>query len=183
MPADERSFVEPLPPQLYVDTDIWIAQLLEPEPHHARCSAFLQRIAHGGSTTLYVSSLTWIEFENVILKPQFRARLPREWHQRFGLARWQDATIRRAYIEFMLGIFDDALASFTWNEIPLTPDIRRRAARDIADHNVRPHDAVHLASATAVGVADFASLDEAFRRVDRLLLWNDHIHSGKPIRG
>ena len=40
--------------------------------------------------------------------------------------------------------------------------------------------AIHLASATVVGVQDFASFDRAFRPVAGLSLWNNRLHRGSP---
>jgi predicted nucleic acid-binding protein len=52
---------------------------------------------------------------------------------------------------------------------------------DVARSNVGSQDAAHLASAAEVEVRDFASPDEAYRRVDGLILWNDLIHTA-PAR-
>lgn len=83
----------------------------------------------------------------------------------------------------MVRTIDDALANFFWEEISLTPEIRKQSIEYMADHGLRPQDAVHLASTRAAGCENLASFDEAFRRVDGLVLWNDLIHAGKPIRG
>lgn len=182
VPAAERAFSDPLPERLYLDTDFLIAGLIDGEPHHVQSRLLLDRAAAAG-TMLYLSSLSWMEFINVIIKDRFRVRLSEDVQRRLQLRRWQNARVRRSYVEFMLGSFDDALAQFAWDEVALTPAIRRRAVEQIAVYDLRPQDAVHVASAFAAGCADFASFDEAFRRVDGLVLWNDLIHTDKPMRG
>jgi predicted nucleic acid-binding protein len=62
MPATERAFNEVPPDTLYVDTDILIAALFSSEPHFVRCRAFLEFVARIGQTTIYLSSLVWLEF-------------------------------------------------------------------------------------------------------------------------
>lgn len=93
MPADERSFSEPLPESLYLDTDIVIAYLVDTEPHHESCRRFIRRIAEGGRTTLISSSLTWLEYANVILKAGFRERLATDVLQHFRLNRWNERAV------------------------------------------------------------------------------------------
>ncbi len=61
MPATKRRFSDPPPETLYVDSDVLISYLVRTQPHHARARAFLRGLAVRGVTTLYVSSLTWLE--------------------------------------------------------------------------------------------------------------------------
>jgi predicted nucleic acid-binding protein len=122
----------------------------------------------------------WMEFTNVVMKEQFRNRLPVEWQSRFALARWQDAAVRRRYLESQVDALEQLLDQFPWSEVSLTPQVRSTAIRLVSLHNLRSYDAVHVASAFAAGCIDFASFDETFRRVDGLVLWNDLIHAGKP---
>lgn len=58
VPATERSFSDPLPSELYLDTDVIIAYLIRSEPHHARCRTFLRRVAQEQITAVFTSSLT-----------------------------------------------------------------------------------------------------------------------------
>lgn len=183
MPADERSFTDEPPDRLALDTDFIIAYLIDTEPHHARCRAFMQRLEVRGRTALYVSSLCWIELANVIMKERLRASLSEEARRRFRLRQWQDEGVRQAYLQSMIEAFETMLAQFAWNEVTLAPTVRQRATRYIARYRLSAHDAVHVASADYAGVTDFVALDEAYRRVDGITLWNDLIHAGKPVRG
>ena len=177
MAALERYFSDPLPAALFVDTDILIAYLIESEPHHERTVAFLDRIATQNQTLLYVSSLAWIEFANVVGRERFRVRLPAEVRRHFRLHRWPDASVRRIYYQSLLGALDDLLRQYTWREVHLSAEVRELAVQQVLDYKLRPHDAVRLASARLAGAADLASCDEAYRSVDDLLLWNDRIHT------
>src|SRR5207253_1769858 len=96
--------------------------------------------------------------------------------RRYRIGRWQRPEIRRAYIEGVLGDFESVLSQFAWVEIPVTPVVRRLSTRFMAEYSLGSQDAVHLVSAAHEGVADLASLDAAFRRVDGLNLWNDRLH-------
>ncbi len=78
MPASERSFTrfDLLPSHLYLDTDFLIACLIESQPHHERCTAFMVRLLQHDLTTLYLSSLSWMELSHFIMREDFRSRQP-----------------------------------------------------------------------------------------------------------
>ncbi len=76
----------------------------------------------------------------------------------------------------MVTLLEDFLANFEWAEVALTPTIRSAALTFMAQHNLGAQDSVHLASAGLEHVADFASFDRGYRRVNGLHLWNDTIH-------
>ena len=84
--------------------------------------------------------------------------------------------MRTSYLQWFLTAFEQLFGQFEWSEAVLTSGVRAQALQYVADYNLETHDAVHLASAFRHGVIDLASLDEAFRRVDGLNLWNDLIH-------
>ena len=175
MPARERMFSDPLPKRLFIDTNILVSYLFEFDWHHERCIRFM-RALHEEDTVLLVSSLTWVEFAQVITRSAFRQRLPLTIRQRFRLQRWELRSVRELYFADLLGALDSAMAQFRWVEVDLTPEVRRRAVEYMARYALGSQDAVHLASAALAGVPDFASLDDVFRRVDGLLLWNDRLH-------
>jgi predicted nucleic acid-binding protein len=182
VPASEHSFRDTVPAQMFLDVDFFISVLVRTEPHHQRSTELFRRLA-ARRTTLFVSSLTWMEFVNVVIKDRFRANLPDSLRSQLNLDRWQRSSVRRQYLDLLLQRLKELLDQFPWREVWLTPEVRELAVHDILNFNLRPLDAVMRASATYVGVSDFASFDEAYRRVDGLTLWNDLIHAGKPIRG
>src|SRR5688572_8321924 len=119
VPAIERSFSDRLPELIYLDTDIAIAYLINTEPYHDRARRFLRRIAQDGRSSLLTSSLTWLEYANVVMKAGFRGRLPADVQRRFQLSRWNESAIRRRYLESQLAALDGLLDQFSWYEISL----------------------------------------------------------------
>jgi predicted nucleic acid-binding protein len=176
VPALEHRFDEPLPDHLYVDTDIFVNFMVSTQPHHDRCREFFERVQSEAHTTLYLSSLSWLELAHVITRPSFRDELTDDLQRQYRIGRWERPDIRRTYIDGLLGEFEATLNQFPWVELPVTPLVRRLATRYIAEYSLGSQDAAHLASAAFAGVADFVSLDAAFRRVDDLDLWNDLIY-------
>lgn len=180
MPALERSFADPLPSQLYLDTNVIIDYLIDNRPFHVRCIPFLERVRQSGLTTIYLSSLSWTEFVHAIRKESFRTSLPPELQDQLSVARWQDSRVRGEYLDFFLSLFQRLIDHFDWAEVPVTSTIRRRAVDLIKQFNLGTQDAIHVASAFEADVVDLASFDEGYRRVDGLVLWNDLIHT--PLR-
>ena len=150
--------------------------------NHQRCVSFIARLAQHGLTVVDVSSLMWMEFAHHVTRERFRLVLAGDVRRTYRLHRWHDPLVREAYLQAMLRTLENLLAQFEWHEVALTETIRRDATRLMAEYNLRSYDAVYLASARAVGVADFASLDRGYRRVDGLQLWNDRIFSGEPVQ-
>jgi predicted nucleic acid-binding protein len=179
VPAAERSFSDPPPDRLYLDTNIVIDYLISNRPFHARCVAFLDSIRRRGRTTIFLSSISWTEFVHVIRKDTFRSVLPDELQERLSVGRWQDSSIREQYIDFFLALFQRLIDHFDWAEVPVTSTVRARAVTLIKQFNLGTQDAIHVASAFETGVLDLASFDEGYRRVDGLVLWNDHIYATK----
>ena len=177
MPAAERSFSDPPPDRLYVDTDIAISHLVSSQPHHARCMGFLENLARYG-TVIYLSSLTWMEYVHVITRERFRQALPEETRSRFRLDRWEESRVREQFVVASVHALEELLNEFEWVEVFLTSDIRVDALRLVARYSLDGQDAIHLASALHEGVTDFAGFDAHYRRVDGIQLWNDRIHSG-----
>jgi len=175
MPALERSFSEPLPARLYIDTDILLSATVRSEPHHARCADLL-RLARQGGTVLYISTLSWLEYAHTVSRERFRQNLPEPIRRRFRLGRWQEAPVRATYLAALIGEFERLLGYYEYEVMPISAQVRDLALTHMARHALGSQDAVHLASAALAGVPDFASLDDAFRRVDGLLLWNDRVH-------
>jgi predicted nucleic acid-binding protein len=179
MPALEHAFDEPPPELLYVGTDIFVNYLISTQPHHARCRAFLERLHQGARTTLYVSSLTWLELAHVFTRPSFRDDLAEDLQRRYRVGRWERPEVRRVYLDGLIGEFELLLAQFPWVEVPVAPMVRRVAVTFMAQYGLGSQDATHLASAAMENAADFASFDSIYRRVDDLDLWNDLIY-GSP---
>lgn len=76
----------------------------------------------------------------------------------------------------MHAALDRLLSHFNVEEVDLTEHIRKKVRLFMAEHNLKAHDAVHVATAFAAEVLDFASFDADYRRVAGLYLWNDRIY-------
>lgn len=177
MPAIEHTFTDALPARLYFDTDVLISVLAVDQPHHRRSEALFARLIREGGTVVVLSSLSWMEFANVVMRDRFRLNLPPDVQQQFRFDRWQESAVREAYLQFFLRSLENLLDQADYEEIALTSEIRTAALTYVAGTNLRPHDAVHLASASLGGDAQIVSFDESFRRIDGLHLWNDGIHA------
>lgn len=177
MPATERSFSDPPPAQLYVDTDFLISCLVDTQPHHQRCISFLRSLAQLGRTEIYVSAFSWLEFAYVVSKERFRLELPEEMQTAYEFHRWQRREVRRRYFTDLIDSAHRLLAPFEWGEIPITSDVQRAALDVMMDYGLGPQDAGHVAAALSAGVVDIAALDRSFRKVDGITLWNDLIYS------
>ncbi len=72
MPAIRRTLTELPPSRLYLDTSFQLNTLIPGYPYHGAAGAFVMQLATTGVTTLYISSLTWLEFGHVVLRTDFR---------------------------------------------------------------------------------------------------------------
>ncbi len=121
--------------------------------------------------TLYISSLSWLEFMHVVGSAAWRAQLPAAWQDQYQLHRWQDVSVRQTYLRAMRSWLEHLLMAYSWAEIDLTSTISQQALQYVELYNLDTHDAAHWASAQAAGVLDLASFDKGFLRVDSLHLW------------
>jgi len=180
VPATERAFDEAPPPRLYVDTNVYLAHVVTAHPQHERASALFEHLARPSLTTLYLSSVLWTGFARAVGHPQIVRLLPASTKQQFGLHRWGVFRVQRDYRRYMLARFEDLLGAFGWREIPFTRPVRLQALEYLDRYYLDSNDAIHLASAAALGIRDFASFDKAFRPVDGLSLWNDRMYPRRP---
>jgi predicted nucleic acid-binding protein len=118
-----------------------------------------------------------VEFIHVVSRERFRRNLSDDLQRQLRVRRWNEPLVRQAYIRSFVRRLEAVLTQFTWIEIDLTPEIRRRAFDYIAQYNLSGQDAIHLARALNAGVTDLASFDGGFRRVEGVHLWNDLIHA------
>ena len=59
------------------------------------------------------------------MRERFRRDLPDEVRQRLQLDRWQEPLVRQTYLGALLGVFEDLLAQFDWEEVSLDEGFRR----------------------------------------------------------
>jgi predicted nucleic acid-binding protein len=171
VPAIRHALTEFPPRRLYPDTNFLLNVLVPSYPFHAAASGFLIQIAAAGMTTLYVSSLTWLEFGNAVLRADFRAGLAADLQREYRLDDWGAADVRDDYLAAMLNRLYALLSGFDRYDVAVTLDVSVHALQLMGQHGLRWQDAAHVACAQAVGVVDVVSFDSAFRRVDGLYLW------------
>lgn len=177
MPATERALTEFPPARLYLDTDFLIGCFVPTDPHFGRATRFITHVRTHDLTTIYLSQISWVEFAHHVRKERVRGALPANIQEQLQLDRWHvDAGVRANYVRMMVGLLDNLLAHFDYEEVALNKSIRLQALEYMAQYNCDGNDAIHLATAFAVGVLDLASFDRGYRRVEGLYLWNDKIY-------
>jgi predicted nucleic acid-binding protein len=178
MPASERSFHGPLPLLMYLDTDFLLSLIFDDQPHHQQSQLFAERMVQANGTALVLSSLLWTEFAHTLARENFRLRLSGDLAREVAPKRWVLRHVRESYIQRYLNALDQVLTQFSFVEVPLDAAIRRAALALMARHALGSQDSVHVATAFAAGTRDLVSFDATYRRVDGLLLWNDHAAAG-----
>jgi predicted nucleic acid-binding protein len=157
---------------VYLDTSV-VATALFPGLAHGNASAtFLGDVAKLGGRASF-SRILWLEYAQVLIKLPRGTELPDDMRRRFRLARWEtNADVRRRWMEHgldqletLLRQFDEALA------IPFRRSTWTASLDVMARTQLRSHDAVHVATAREVGVLDFVTVDDHFRRVPDLRVW------------
>lgn len=171
MPATRHALTEFAPSRLYPDTSFLLNVLIPSYPRHAAASAFLRQLVRTGATTLYVSSLTWLEFGHAVLRPDCRAGLAPDVQRQYRMDRWHDIDVRDAYLVSLIDRMQALLSEFDWYDVAVTLDVSLHALQLMGQYGLKGQDAAHVACAQAVGVVDVASFDTDFRRVDGLHLW------------
>jgi predicted nucleic acid-binding protein len=132
VPATERAFTELPPSRLYLDTNIYLDYLIASRPHHQPALRLFQHLTAHGLTTLYLSSLSWIEFTHVATSQRFGDGLSPQWQRQYRLADWQQPMVRQAYLRVLLGRLQALLDQFGWSEVAVNMDVRIRALQYVA---------------------------------------------------
>ena len=154
-----------------LDTSVIAAYVIPSIAHHAACVQFCDELTRR-STQVYCSDILRIEFSD------FWFRLPRTSHlnqsiiRQFRLGAWdRNALVRIQWMEEGVRQFEWFLDKFeSVTEVPSAEPIWRASIGLMARYRLRSHDAIHVATALAAGVPDFASVDSDFRRVPTLRL-------------
>jgi predicted nucleic acid-binding protein len=122
---------------------------------------------------IYFSFLLRIELAQALRNLVTRNQLPVDTRQRFQLDQWQtNVLIRQRWFVDGIRQFEALLGLFSeWYEIEADIRIWRRSLEIMALHQLRAHDAIHVATSLKAGVRDFATCGDHFRRVDELNLW------------
>lgn len=171
-PAEDKSFTEDDPPNLVLfDTSFVVATLVVGERQHDACLQFAARLLEVRTVVIYSTTLhveyhnTWRRLiEKGLLPPEpsgqlaFKLGIPEERPHWFRVA---DNLLRRF------------LSQFPRREVRLNRRILSTMVSLMGRYNLKSLDAIQVASAWDVGCNELATLDDDFRRVDGLRLWNN----------
>ena len=85
MPATSHALTDLPPRHLYLDTNFYLSHLVSTDVHHQAATDFFVHLATCNVTTLYISSLSWLEFVHVVSSAEWRAQLPSTWQAQYQL--------------------------------------------------------------------------------------------------
>lgn len=164
--------IQLVPADIYLDTSVVVAAIVPGVPDSAASGQFCARLGSQRSN-VYFSHLVRIEFAQALRNLVTRRQLPAQIRHRFQLDLWEtNVLIRQRWFTEGTRRFDAFLEQFgEWFEIDSQHRIWQRGLEIMAVHQLRAVDAIHVATAQEIGVLDFATADDHFRRVPDLRLW------------
>lgn len=164
------SIVRTVPDDVYVDTSVIVAAMVNGSHYSQESRRFCTRLALDGSR-VYFSQISRIEVSQAVARMASNpGRLDPDVRSAYGLDRWDmDFMVRNRWMSTMTGSFDTIVDEFAASfEVPFDSDIWRRSIPVMAHYRMRSMDAIHVASARSLGVRALATNDDHFRRVDGL---------------
>ncbi|HUG60949.1 MAG TPA: type II toxin-antitoxin system VapC family toxin [Methylomirabilota bacterium] len=155
----------------FVDTNVAVAALFPRIAHHRACAGFCDALEADG-VRVVCSHLLHLEFVQTWFRLPQSPYLDAETIRRARLGAWdRSLEVRERWMAEGVARLDAFLARFAnVVEIPFDLDVWRASAGLMARYRLRSHDAAHAATALSVGVLDFATADDDFRRVPNLRL-------------
>ncbi len=167
MPAERRTFLDPLESFIYWDASFAIGYFDDTHRFHAECLDFRNRMDREG--TISVSS---VFTRNELAFHMIRSALDDE-ARRTG-QRWQD--VRQQRPDIVTATMPKVLANRAELNrltlpLALTDAAEDRAFDLMRDYALLPTDAYHIAIALNEGVTALATLDADFLRVDGIIVY------------
>lgn len=170
MPAERRTFHDPLESILYWDAAFAIAFTDHTHGSHGECRAFAWRLEAEDSISV-ASDFTYNELAFFALRRRLAAEArPRGQH-------WAEVYQNQPdLLQLAVPDMDAAVAALDAATLHLSmpTSVRDRAFQLIREFNLLPTDAYHLAVALEAGVNAFVTLDEDFLRVDGIIVYTIH---------
>lgn len=159
---------EPFPTDIYLDTDVVVKAIVGGMDHSTACLRFCSELAQHESR-VYFSQILRLEFSQAFKQLATKAQLPESIRDVFGLDQWSDYMVRGRWMQFGVSQFAAFLGQFVQViEFPFRRGIWESSVKIMAFHNLRSHDAIHVATARHLGVKDFATSDNDFQHIDAL---------------
>jgi predicted nucleic acid-binding protein len=167
MPAERRSFADPLEPVVYWDTSFAIARLRVNHPYHAEALNFAHRL--DAEAILSTSSdFVHNELAFVVIRDALMAEGRRTGQY------WRD--VYRQRLDLVIATLPQVQANRAelnrlTLSLPVPETVQDRAFQLMEAYALLPTDAYHAAIALDAGVNTCVSLDEDLRRVDGLIVY------------
>jgi predicted nucleic acid-binding protein len=165
--------IGPVPPAtVYLDTSTVVSAMFEGVAHSPASTAFCADLDRAGSRIIFFEVL-WLELSQVLARMPHDPLLPDPLRQTHRLDQWNTSLdVRRDWLAFGVARFEALVGRFAGvTAVPFDRTIWQASLAVIAQHRLRSHDAIHVATARAAAVPDFATLDDDFRRVADLRVW------------
>jgi len=170
MATTQRLFSDPLPYALYIDADFTMRALVKSEKHHQECLEFAERLRQKG-TPIFSSVLlipeclnTWEKFGRKGATPLITAE------------QWENELYRIPFMDHGLNLIRGFLKQLNYHQVRILKAIEDDIASQMAYHNIRSYDALHLATMRYLGLPHIACTNSHFLRVDNLEVWNNQIY-------
>jgi predicted nucleic acid-binding protein len=176
--ADRKK--DALPASIYWDTSFALDAILKPSTsspwkirvRHQEAVELVKRL-EAARCRVYYSSLLFVEFWDVILKIELRAKYGDEYGEKLEA----DPTIVGEHARRVndAGVkLNDLLARFPSRfQVNPTKDVYAKALALMLQYPLRSSDALHISSGLHAGVLDFAASDKHFEQVDRIVIWRN----------
>jgi predicted nucleic acid-binding protein len=159
---------EPTPSDVYFDTSIVVAAMINGLAHHGPANAFCETLVAARSR-VYFSRLLRIEFLNVLRNFATRdyQRSPASLRAQYNLANWRnDEIVRARWMQFGQGALQTFLAQFEdVIELSLRPEVWVASIEIIVKYDLNSNDATHIATARTHRIDHFATTDRDFARL------------------
>lgn len=156
-----------VPNRIYLDTSVAVAALFIGTQHYAVARAYFERL-FAANTVICFSDLLRVELLQAARRiGTTPGLLPESTRRRHRLQHWgRLADAREAWLRYGLDEFEALLDQFYGvDEYALTPAIFSASVTLMAQHNLKSYDALHVATARAVGAPRLVTLDRDYAAV------------------
>lgn len=153
--------------EIFLDTGVVIGALFPGTPDAQACSIFCEHLVAAGSR-VYISQVMRLDLARVLRRLATKPdKLPIALRDAYAPNRWgENPLIRQRWLRHGVREFQQFLNQFTAvAEVPITLGIWRESIDVMASEGLDSSDALHLATARVIGIADFATTDRDVRSI------------------
>lgn len=157
----------PLPINVFLDTSVVVAAAY-PGTTNALAAQELCDDIRNAQANVYVAEVLRLEFGRAIRRLATKSdRLPTHARTTYDLEKWSaNSLVRQRWLSNGVRRLNELLLSFhSVVEIPMSTKIWLESIKIMGSESLDATDALHIATANAVGVDDFFTMDSDFRRV------------------